>query len=84
MVRLNINDKIKIKILKQYKKKNIDYTASYLSEILGHKYQTIKKALEFFFELGICKKDIKEHGKKNYVYYGLNEIGQELLKSEKL
>ena len=42
------------------KKKNIDYTASYLSEILKSKYETVKKALDFFFMLDILERDIKE------------------------
>ena len=84
MVNLTKNDKLKIKILKQFKKKNIDYTSSYLSEILGGKFETIEKALQFFYEIGVLGKDIKEHGKINYTYYYLTDIGKNLLKSKKI
>lgn len=84
MVKLNKSDILKIRILKQYKEKDIDYTASYLSDILKSKFETVSKALEFFYNIGVVEKDIKEHGKQNYTYYYLTKIGKELLKSEKI
>ncbi len=79
MVILVKNDVLKIRILKQYKKKNISYTASFLSTILKSKYETIKKALEFFYSIKILEKEIKDHGKKNYTYYNLTKIGKDLI-----
>jgi hypothetical protein len=84
MVKLTRNDILKIQILEQFKKKEIDYTASYLSEILRSKFETISKALEFYFCLGIVEKDIKEHGKKKITYFSLTELGKNLIKSEKI
>lgn len=78
------SDNLKIKILKQYKAKNISYTASILSDILGSKFETVKRALEFFYNIGVVEKEIKEHGKKNYTYYNLTEIGNNLIKSQKI
>ena len=43
-LKLNRSDLLKIKILKQLKKKDIEYTASYLSTILDAKYETVKNA----------------------------------------
>lgn len=84
MDRLIKNDLVKIKILKQLKKKNIAYTASILAKMLGFKFETVQKALEFFFHIGIVNKDIKEHGKMQYVYFELTEIGQILISSKKI
>lgn len=84
MVNLIKNDIIKIKILNQYKKKNIDYTCSYLAKLLKGKFETINKALEFFVKIDVLKKDIKEHGKRTFVYYSLTDIGENLLSSDKL
>ena len=84
MVKLIKSDNLKIKILRQYKKKNISYTASLLSGVLGYKFETIKRALEFFYKIGVVDKEIKEHGKKNFTYYNLTEIGKHLIRSEKI
>jgi len=84
MIKLTKNDILKIQILKQFKKKEIDYTASYLSKILKRKYETVNKALEFYFCLGIVEKDIKEHGKTKITYFFLTELGKNLLKSKKI
>lgn len=84
MVKLNKNDVLKIQILKQFKKKEIDYTASYLSEILKSKFETVNKALEFFFCIGIVEKDIKEHGMKKITYFFLTDIGKNLINSNKI
>ena len=84
MAQLNKNDILKIQILKQFKKKDIDYTASYLSEILDSKYETVKKALDFFYMIDILERDIKEHGKKNITYYNLTNYGKTLLRSNKI
>ena len=84
MVKLIKNDILKIKILKQYKHRNIDYTASYLSNILKSKYETVKKALNFFYSIDILEKDIKEHGEKNITYFQLTEYGRNLLSSNKI
>jgi predicted transcriptional regulator len=84
MVNLTLNDEFKIKILKQYKKKPIDYTASGLATISNCQYETAKKACEFFYKIGILYKEKKEHGKKDYIYYGLTEIGKILIKSDKI
>ncbi len=81
---MNRSDILKIKILKQLKKRNIEYTASYLSEILNAKYETAKKALEFFYEIDIIDKDIKEHGVKNITYYFLSSKGKSLIESNKI
>ncbi len=79
MVKLIKNDKLKIEILRQFKKKNISYTASILSSFLNSKFETINKALEFFYRIGVVEKEIKEHGKKRYTYYNLTESGNVLL-----
>ena len=84
MVELIKGDKLKVKILKQYKKKNIDYTASYLSELLNARFETIRKALEFFYEIGIIEKDVKEHGEKSITYYYLTDLGKILINSAKI
>lgn len=84
MERLIKNDLIKIDILKQFKKKNIAYTASILAKTLNCKFETAQKALEFFFQIGLVNKDIKEHGKKNYIYFELTKIGQILISSSKI
>ena len=84
MVKLNKSDSLKIEILRQYKKKPIDYTASYLSDLLDSKFETIRKALEFFFRINVLNKDVKEHGEKKYTYYILTDIGKSLLKSKKI
>ncbi|MHA1150486.1 MAG: hypothetical protein ACTSR8_19890 [Promethearchaeota archaeon] len=84
MTKLTKNDRIKLKILEQYKRKNISYTPSLLASILEFKYETIKKALEFFHLMGILDKEIKEHGKQNYTYYNLTEIGNIIIKAEKI
>ena len=78
------NDKLKIIILKQYKKHLIDYTSSYLSNLLEHKFETVKKALNFFYEIGVLEKEIKDHGKKSITYYSLTDIGLMLIKSHKI
>ncbi len=78
------NDKIKLEILKEFKMRDISYTASILAIRLNSKYETIKKALEFFSLIGIVEKEIKEHGKKIYTYYNLTSIGREFLKSNKI
>ena len=78
------NDKLKIIILKQYKKHLIDYTSSYLSNLLEHKFETVKKALNFFYEIGVLEKEIKDHGKKSITYYSLTEIGLLLINSDKI
>lgn len=77
------NDKLKIKILEVYKKENISYTASLLSNIVKSKYQTVKNALEFFYCLGAIEKETKKHGKKSYTYYNLNKVGEILVDSIK-
>ena len=79
MEKLTKNDRIKIEILKQFKKKNISYTASILSEIIECKFETIKKALDFFVLLGIIDKDVKEHGSKYYTYYDITEFGEKVV-----
>jgi len=81
MIKLTKNDNIKINILMQYKKKNISYTASILSGKLKCKFETARKALEFFYRIGVIDKEIKEHGKKIYTYYNLTESGSILLMS---
>ena len=78
------SDLLKIKILKQYKKVNSEYTASYLSEILNSKYETVKKALEFYFEIDILDKEVKYHREKAITYYRLTKLGNNLLKSNKI
>lgn len=40
----------------------------------------IRKALEFFFRLGIVEKEIKEHRKKDYIYYNITELGELIIK----
>ncbi|MHA1344550.1 MAG: hypothetical protein ACTSQG_11220 [Promethearchaeota archaeon] len=84
MVKLIKNDILKIKILKAYKKNNISYTASILADNLKSKFETIKKALEFFSQIGVVYKEVKKHGKKDYTYYNLTEIGEELINSDKI
>jgi len=84
MVKLIKSDVLKLKILKQYKERNISYTASLLSKELSGKFETIQKALEFFYKIGVIDKEIKEHGKKNFTYYNLTEIGKNLIKSERI
>jgi hypothetical protein len=84
MVNLNKSDILKIHILRQFKKKKIDYTASYMSELLNSKFETANKALEFFFEIGVLEKDVKEHGERNITYYSLTDIGSKLLSSPKI
>lgn len=84
MVKLIKNDIIKIKILKEFKKKNISYTASHLSHLVESKYETVRKALEFFVQIGLLEKDIKEHRDKDYTYYNLTNIGKDLIKSKKI
>ncbi len=79
MESLTKNDRKKIEILKQYNKKNISYTASILSEIIDCKFETAKKALDFFILIGIVEKEIKEHGSKIYTYYNLTEFGKKLV-----
>lgn len=83
MPKLNKSDILKINILKQFKKKNIDYTASYLSEILSSKYETVKKALDFFYMIDIMDRDVKEHREKSIIYYRLTEYGKKLINSNK-
>ena len=78
------NDILKIKILKQYKAKNISYTASILSNLVESKFETVKRALKFFINIGVVEKEIKEHGKKFFTYYNLTEIGINLIKSQKI
>lgn len=78
------SDELKIKILKQYKKKSISYTASLLSNILKYKFETIRKALEFFCIIGILEKEVKHHGKKNYTYYNLTKIGDIIISLDKI
>ena len=78
------NDRLKIKILKQYKKHLIDYTSSYLSNMLNHKFETVKKALDFFYEIGVMEKEIKDHGNKTITYYSLTDLGLRLINSNKI
>lgn len=78
------SDILKIQILRQFKKKEIHYTASYLAGILDSKYETVHKALEFFYQIDILDKDVKEHAEKNIVYYYITENGKYLLKSQKI
>ena len=84
MDNLNKSDILKIRILRQFKEKNIDYTASYMADLMNNKYETVKKALEFYFSLGIVEKEIKEHGDIQYTYYKITDLGNKLLKSEKI
>ena len=84
MKNLNRSDILKIRILNQFKKKDIYYTASYIASLLDSKYETVHKALEFFFQIDILEKDIKEHAEKNVIYYLLTEFGRNLLKSQKI
>ena len=79
MEKLTKNDRIKIEILKQFKKKNISYTASILSDTIKCKFETMKKALDFFVLVGIIEKDIKEHGSKFYTYYDLTDFGEKFI-----
>lgn len=83
MEKLTKNDRIKIEILKQFKKKNISYTASILSETIKCKFETMKKALDFFILLGIIEKDVKEHGSKYYTYYDITEFGEKVVEKIK-
>jgi len=78
------SDILKIQILKQFKKKEIHYTASYIAGILDSKYETVHKALEFFYQIDILDKDVKEHAEKNIVYYYITEYGKFILKSKKI
>lgn len=78
MVKLNKNDVLKIQILKQYNKKNISYTASYLSKLLNSKFETIKKALEFYYMIGVVEKEFKDHGTKKTTYYNITKIGMDI------
>lgn len=84
MVKLIQNDLFKLQILKQYKRKNSSYTASILANLLKSKFETIQKALEFFYLIGVVDKEIKEHGKKHITYYNLTKVGQDLINSEKI
>lgn len=84
MTKLIKSDIIKVEILKQYKVKNVSYTASTLSNILNKKFETIKNALEFFSKIGVVEKDIKEHGSKTITYYNLTEVGEIILNSFKM
>ena len=84
MSSLTKNDVLKIRILKQLKLKNIDYTASYLANLLKSKFETTKKALEFFYQIDILDKDVKEHNTKKITYYRLNENGLNIIKTKKL
>ena len=81
---LNKSDILKIQILKQFKKKEIHYTASYLASLLDSKYETVHKALEFFYYIDILEKDVKEYPEKSIVYYFLTEFGKKILKSPKI
>ncbi len=78
------NDLLKLKILKQFKRKNISYTTSILANLLNSKFETIKNALEFFHTIGVLDEEIKDHGKMIYTYYNLTIIGQNLIKSDKI
>lgn len=84
MDKLNKSDILKIEILRQFKRKRIDYTASYMSNFVKHKFETVKKALDFFVGIGILEKELKEHGDKHYTYYRLSNTGNILIKSEKI
>ena len=84
MVKLIKNDLLKIEILKQYKKRNISYTASILADFLNSKFETVKKALEFFLRIGVIEEEVKIHGKIDYTYYNLADIGKALLRSNKI
>ncbi|MHA1285098.1 MAG: hypothetical protein ACTSQP_21575 [Promethearchaeota archaeon] len=84
MDKLNKSDILKIKILKQFKKNRTYYTASYLAKILKTKYETIYKALEFFYQIDLLDKDIRHFGKKFISYYYLTELGQKLVESNKI
>ncbi len=85
MAKLIKSDNLKIQILKQFKMKNRSYTASHLSEIYKSKFETMRRALEFFYAIGVVEKEVKEHGEnKKITYYNLTEIGKILLKSEKI
>lgn len=79
MVVLVKNDALKIEILKQFKKKNISYTASLLASYLNARYETVRRALEFLTLIGATIKETKEHGKKNHVYYDLTPLGKEII-----
>ena len=81
-MKLNKNDLVKILILQQYKKKNSSYTASLLAHLLKFKPETIKKGLEFLSYIGILEKEIKEHGKRNYSYFNLTDMGTILINQE--
>lgn len=85
MDKLIKNDNLKIQLLKHYKMKNSSYTASYLSEIYQCKFETTRRALEFFYAIGVVEKEVKEHGEnKKITYYNLTDIGRNLIKSKKL
>lgn len=76
---LNKSDILKIRILGQYKKRNTSYTASYLSKLLNNKFETVRKALEFFYIIGVIEKESKEYGSKKITYYNLTKIGMNLI-----
>lgn len=84
MVKMNRSDILKIQILKQYKLNNIEYSPSYLSDILKSKFETVRKALEFLISLGIIEKDVKQHREKKITYYSLSGMGNKLIKSERI
>ena len=47
------------------------------------KFETAKKALDFFILIGILEKEIKEHGSKIYTYYNLTDFGKKLIEKIK-
>tara|TARA_Y100000310_G_C20602496_1_gene773789 strand:- start:1118 stop:1363 length:246 start_codon:yes stop_codon:yes gene_type:complete len=74
------NDQIKIKILKEMSSKD-KITPSRLATNLKYKYETIKKSLVFLEKISLVKKEIMNHGKKDYVYYQLTKLGKEVSKN---
>lgn len=73
------SDRIKLAILEKLEKKN-KLTPSFLASQLNCKYETVLKSLNFFENIGLVKKEIVTHGKKNYALYELTEIGHEVSK----
>ncbi|MFA5106411.1 MAG: hypothetical protein WC506_05645 [Candidatus Micrarchaeia archaeon] len=77
MVSLAKNDRIKLAILLELKKED-GLTPSMLASKVKCKYETAKKALDFFTAIGLVRLESEKHGLKSYEYYKLTDTGKKV------
>lgn len=75
---LLINDKVKIKIIISLSQPDSPETISALSERIGHKHETVEKAVRFLERIRVVETHKRRHQNREFTYITLTDLGKEL------